>query len=84
MEYRPLKDAYGYVYGTEVDTSNGSPYDRGAADSYYGRPREPHYWPSGSYQGTMVPMDMMTVGEIDQYLHGYYWNEEYGDKKDWG
>ena len=84
MEYRPLRNAYGYVHGTEVDTSNGSPYDRGAADSYYGRPREPHYWPSGTYKGTMVPRDLMTEGELYQYHHGYDWNEEYGDRKDWG
>ena len=75
---------YGYIHGTEVDTSNGSPYDRGAADSYYGRGRQPHYWPSGTYKGTMVPMEMMTLSELIEYHHGYDWNEEYGDKKDWG
>ena len=75
---------YGYVHGLEVDTTNGSPYDRGAADSYYGRGRQPHYWPSGSYQGTKVPMEMMTEEELYQYHHGYDWNEKYGDRKDWG
>jgi len=74
---------YGYIHGTEVDTSNGSPYDRGAADSYYGRPREPHYWPSGTCKGTMVPRDLMTEEELYQYHHGYDWNEEYGDRKIW-
>ena len=27
------------------DRKHGSLYDRGAADSYYGRPRDPHRYP---------------------------------------
>ena len=84
MEYRPLRNAYGYVYGIEVDTSNGSPYDRGAADSYYGRPREPHYYPEGTYKGPRIGIGEMNPNQLDEYYTGYNWNEEYGDKKDWG
>ena len=33
---------------------HGSLYDRGRADSYYGRPRDPHWYPKGSYNGDKV------------------------------
>ena len=29
--------------GETFDRTHGSPFDRGAADSWYSRPREPHY-----------------------------------------
>ena len=72
---------YGYIHGIEVDTSNGSPYDRGAADSYYSRPREPHYYPEGTYKGRRIGIDEMDPFQLDEYYAGYNWNEEYGDKK---
>ncbi len=66
------------------DQAHGSPFDRGSADSYYGRPRDPHYWPEGTYKGERVNKDQMTPAEIQAYLAGYQWNEQFGDKKDWG
>ena len=27
----------------QIDTRHGGPYDRGSADSYYRRPRNPHF-----------------------------------------
>ena len=33
---------------------HGSPEDRGSADYYYYRNREPHYWPEGTGNGTKV------------------------------
>ena len=38
----------------EYDTTHGSPFDRGSADSYYHRPRDPHYWPAGTGHGEQV------------------------------
>lgn len=60
---------------------HGSLYDRGSADSYYGRPRDPHWYPQGSYEGE--PVESLTPAEIEEYLAGYDYNERFGDKKDW-
>jgi len=60
---------------------HGSLYDRGSADSYYCRPRDPHWYPEGSYKGE--PVTELTPDERDEYLAGYEWNERYGDKKSW-
>jgi len=61
---------------------HGSLYDRGSADSYYGRPRRPHWYPNGSYRGDVV--ETRSAEEIAEYHAGYDYNEQYGDKKDWG
>jgi hypothetical protein len=73
-----------YMYKSEIsdyDTAHGSAFDRGSADSYYHRPRSPHMWPAGTYQGEMVTD--LDRGEIEAYHAGYDWNEQFGDKKDW-
>jgi len=61
---------------------HGSLYDRGSADSYYHRDRDPHWFPNGTYHGDKVTA--MSDEEIAEYNAGYDWNEQYGDKKDWG
>ena len=66
---------------TEYAEYNGSPCDRGSADAYYGRPFDPHYWPEGTYKGTMVPLAKMTPFEITAYTKGY---NECDDRKNWG
>jgi hypothetical protein len=60
---------------------HGGLFDRGSADSYYGRRRDPHWWPEGSYNGQ--PVEQLTQDEIDEYMAGYDYNERFGDKKDW-
>jgi hypothetical protein len=60
---------------------HGSLFDRGSADSYYGRYAQPHWFPQGSYQGD--PVTELTQAEIDEYLAGNEWNELHGDKKSW-
>jgi DNA replicative helicase MCM subunit Mcm2 (Cdc46/Mcm family) len=60
---------------------HGSLYDRGSADSYYERERYPHWYPNGTYNGECVLA--VTEEEIAEYMAGYDWNEEYGDKKGW-
>ena len=61
---------------------HGSLWDRGSADSYYGRPRDPHYYPKGSYNGERITK--LSASEVFIYMAGYDWNEKFGDKKDWG
>ena len=63
---------------------HGSPYDRGAADSYYGRPHSPHYWPNGTYKGYPVPYEDMTTAQVKEYYEGFHDNEDMGNFKDWG
>ena len=61
---------------------HGSLWDRGSADSYYGRQRGPHWWPEGTGVGTKVVE--LTDLERQEYDAGYDYNEEYGDQKHWG
>jgi hypothetical protein len=68
----------------EKFTRYGGAFDRGAADSYYHRPRRPHYFVGATYHGTEVKQGLMTQEEIDAYHLGYDYNEAHGDKKDWG
>ena len=60
---------------------HGSLWDRGSADSYYGRPRDPHYYPKGTYVGERI--GDLTPAEVQIYMDGYDWNEKHGDKKNW-
>ena len=70
------------LQGPQFDRErHGGLFDRGSADSYYGRPRDPHYYPEGSYTGPKVT-DLNEV-EIQAYNAGYDYNERYGDKKSW-
>ena len=70
------------LQGPQFDRErHGGLFDRGSADSYYGRPRDPHYYPNGSYQGQKVTE--LNEIEIQAYNAGYDWNERFGDKKSW-
>ena len=62
--------------------NHGSLYDRGSADSYYGRPRTPHYGGVGGDSGPRVDQGL-SIDEIKEYYAGYEYNERYGDKKDY-
>ena len=68
----------------EHDKRHGGPWDRGSADSYYGRPRVPHYWTGGTGKGQRIDAAGMSSAEIAAYYAGYDDNEASGDKKDWG
>lgn len=65
------------------DNRHGGPFDRGAADSYYGRIPSPHYFTGKTYLSEKIVPQPGSL-EYKEYLAGYYWNEERGDKKDWG
>lgn len=65
----------------KFSTRHGSPYDRGSADRYYGRPFLPHYYKGDSYHSDIVRVDDMTAEEIEAYTAGF---DEQNDRKDWG
>ena len=65
----------------QYDKSHGSPYDRGAADSYYGRAFDPHCFIYGSYNSPRVDMSDMSSDQITAYTKGFNTNEEQGHKK---
>ena len=65
------------------DQTHGSPFDRGSADSWYNRPRSPHWYPEGTYNGERIGKEQMTPAEVQAYLAGYQWNEQFGGKKEW-
>jgi hypothetical protein len=69
------------VHGKTYEQTHGNAFDRGSADSYYGRPRRPHYYPQGTYKGEAVTD--LTNDEMEAYHAGYDYNEQFGDKKNW-
>jgi hypothetical protein len=66
---------------SHFSTDHGSPFDRGTADSYYGRPKDPHKGGVGG--GTGKRIDTLTRQELWQYYAGYDYNEQFGDTKSW-
>ena len=62
---------------------HGGPYDRGQADSYYGREYSPHYFTGDSYNSTRLELVDMSAKEIADYTAGYRDNEANGDKKEY-
>lgn len=65
----------------QFQRKHGSLYDRGSADSYYGRPRDPHYGGVGGDSGPRV--EVYDESSVAEYLAGYEYNERFGDKKDY-
>ena len=72
---------YGTYMGVTYDKEHGSFFDRGAADSYYGRDRVPHRGGVGGDSGPRI--DAVTAEEVEAYNAGYDYNERFGDKKVW-
>lgn len=70
--------------GVKYDSRHGGPFDRGSADSYYHRGENPHYYVGDTGFSDRVEKEDMTLLEMAAYYAGYRYNEEYGDKKDWG
>jgi hypothetical protein len=77
-----MKTGYTVEYnGCSYEVKHGDPFDRGSADSYYGRTRRPHKGGVGGDSGS-TKFDL-TLQEIADYMAGYDWNEANGDKKNW-
>lgn len=66
---------------SHYDKSHGSFFDRGSADSYYGRPLDPHRGGVGGMSGQRIVAS--TDAEVQAYHAGYAYNEQFGDKKSW-
>lgn len=62
-----------------MDKSHGSPYDCGAADSYYGR-----RWMKPRKIVNREETFDLTDQEKAEYYQGFEDNEDYGDFKDYG
>jgi hypothetical protein len=73
-----------YFQGKTYHTWHGSAFDRGSADSYYGRGAKPHWWPQGTGNGEIVTEESMDIEQIEAYYAGYDHNERFGEKKNWG
>ena len=70
------------IKGWQFDRKqHGCLFDRGSADSYYGRRPNPHYGGVGGASGERVPVQ--DPDSVAEYQAGYDWNEQYGDKKSW-
>lgn len=52
-----------------TDRGHGSPYDRGGADFWYGRPFSPHYFEGATYSTPKVTE--LTQEELAEYRAGY-------------
>lgn len=67
--------------GHTYTVKHGDPFDRGSADSYYDRGRNPHKYPNGT--GNAPRIEDLTAEEVAAYHAGYDYNERFGDKKEW-
>jgi len=67
--------------GPQFQRKHGSLYDRGSADSHYGRMPSPHYGGVGGDSGPRV--EVTDESSVAEYLAGYEYNERHGDKKDY-
>lgn len=82
FEYRGK--TYDVTFGKSHTIRHGGPFDRGSADSYYGRGIGPHYWPAGTGKALRVEKSEMTEDEILEYYAGYEYNETVNmDWKEW-
>jgi len=69
--------------GRTFKVEHGNAFDRGSADSYYGRARNPHLGGVGGDSGPYIGISLMSPDEIELYHEGYDYNEEAGDKKEY-
>tara|TARA_Y100000022_G_scaffold180057_1_gene171757 strand:- start:137 stop:373 length:237 start_codon:yes stop_codon:yes gene_type:complete len=70
--------------GATYNGRHGGAFDRGMADAYYRRPREPHYYQNGTKTSPIIKEYQMTEDQISQYHAGYSYQIDQGDFKDWG
>ena len=76
MKFNSYRDRDNY------DTRHGGPFDRGSADSYYHRGIDPHYFVGDTHSSERITD--LTEKQLAEYMAGYEFNEQFGDKKDWG
>lgn len=66
-----------------IDKRHGGPYDRGGADSYYGRRPVPHCYTADTGMSKMILEEDMSKEDIEEYWQGYEDNEKAMNWKDW-
>jgi len=66
-----------------MDKRHGGPFDRGGADYYYGRGKNPHFYVGGTYSSERIEMVDMDLEEVNEYLAGYEEAERNGSRKEW-
>ncbi len=71
------------IDGKVFDERHGGAFDRGSADSYYGRQPDPHYYVGATSFSERITEEQMTPEALEAYRAGYDYNEQYGDKKNW-
>lgn len=69
---------------SKYNQRHGGCFDRGAADSYYMRGRNPHYYVAATDASKRVEKIEMTEADLEAYEAGYVENEASGCFKDWG
>ena len=69
--------------GVSYNDRHGGPFDRGSADSWYSREREPHYYVGETGMSTRLEEVDMSEKEVADYNAGYEYNEQFGGKKDY-
>jgi hypothetical protein len=69
------------VHGKTYEQKHGNAFDRGSADSWYGRGRNPHKGGVGGNSGPRV--EQLDDNELEAYHAGYDYNEQFGGKKDY-
>ena len=68
--------------GKVYNARHGGAFDRGSADSHYGRPFRPHYFLGDTYNSTEVSISPEDPKYLE-YQAGYNFNEQFGSKKEW-
>ena len=82
---RTLPATAGKLGETPVEKDeHGQPRDREAADYWYHRRPQPHYWPDGTGKGLKAGAADMTAEQITEYHEGYAEALERGDQKNYG
>jgi len=66
----------------KYDKRHGGPFDRGSADFWYGRGKQPHYFKGASYASEKVEEKDMTEEELEAYHAGYAEMEKQGTTKE--
>jgi hypothetical protein len=69
------------INGKTYEQEHGNAFDRGSADSWYGRGRYPHKGGVGGNSGSRT--EELTDAECEAYHAGYDYNEQFGGKKDY-
>ena len=54
--------------GITYNAQHGSPFDRGSADSYYGRAQNPHKYPNGTGNQPRIEAPELTLQEMREYF----------------